>query len=104
MNMSKKLTDDEYAAVMAADVDVNTSTLSVEELAGTLARDLGVDVDRAQQLLYARREQLREDVDLAAMGCTRPAWAGVTDRERLDKLVRWITVAAPQTPEPANGR
>lgn len=104
MNMNDKLSDGEYAAVMAADLDVNTSTPRVEELADGLARDLGVDVYRAQQLLYARREQLREDYDLAAAGRTRPAWAGVTDRERLDKLVLWITVAAPQTPEPANGR
>lgn len=96
MNMNDKLSDGEYAAVMAADLDVNTSTPRVEELADGLARDLGVDVDRAQQLLYARREQLREDYDLAAAGRTRPAWAGVTDRERLDKLVQWITVAAPE--------
>lgn len=94
--MTDKLTDAEYAAVVALDVDVNTSTPRVEELAEGLVRDLGVDVYRAQQLLYARREQLREDVDLAAVGRTRPAWAGVTDRERLDKLVQWITVAAPE--------
>ncbi|SHX66416.1 Uncharacterised protein [Mycobacteroides abscessus subsp. abscessus] len=102
--MTDKLTDAEYDAVVALDVDVNTTVPRVEELADTLARDLGVDVYRAQQLLYARREQLREDYDLAAAGRTRPAWAGVTDRERLDKLVLWITVAAPQTPEPVNGR
>lgn len=96
MNMNDKLSDGEYAAVMAADLDVNTSTPRVAELADGLARDLGVDVDRAQQLLYARREQLREDVDLAAMGRTRPAWAGITDRERLDRLVQWIGVAAPE--------
>lgn len=96
MTENEKLTDAEYAAVVALDVEVNTSVPRVEELADTLSRDLGGDVYRAQGLLYARREQLREDIDLAAEGRTRPAWAGVTDRDRLDRLAQWLTPSAPR--------